>query len=108
MLLIDESAQGKKGDQSVAVARQYHGRLGKTDNCQAGVYSALALETRATLTGSRLYLPEEWVKDRARCLAAGIPAEEIRFRTKLELARELVAEALANGLEFGWVGVDAG
>jgi len=108
MLLIDESGHGKKGRQSVGVARQYNGRLGKTDNCQVGVYSALALETRATLTGSRLYLPEEWVKDPARCLAAGIPAEEIRLRTKLELARELVEEALANGLEFRWVGVDAG
>jgi SRSO17 transposase len=108
MLLIDESGHGKKGRQSVGVARQYNGRLGTTDNCQVGVYSALALETRATLTGSRLYLPEEWVKDPARCLAAGIPAEEIRLRTKLELARELVEEALANGLEFRWVGVDAG
>lgn len=108
MLLIDESGQGKKGRQSVGVARQYNGRLGKTDNCQVGVYAALALETRATLTGCRLYLPEEWVKDPARCLAAGIPAEEIRLRTKLELARELVAEALGNGLEFRWVGVDAG
>ncbi len=108
LLLIDESGQGKKGRQSVGVARQYNGRLGKTDNCQVGVYAALALETRATLTGARLYLPEEWVKDPARCLAAGIPAAEIRLRTKLELARELVAEALANGLEFRWVGVDAG
>lgn len=108
MLLIDESAHAKKGDKSVGVARQYNGRLGKTDNCQVGVYSALALGTRATLTGSRLYLPEQWVKDRPRCLAVGIPAEEIRLRTKLELAQELVTEALANGLEFSWVGVDAG
>jgi SRSO17 transposase len=108
MLLIDESAHGKKGDKSAGVARQYNGRLGKTDNCQVGVYSALALGPRVTLTGSRLYLPEAWVKDRARCLAAGIPAEEIRLRTKLELARELVEEAQTNGLQFAWVGVDAG
>ena len=108
MLLIDESGQSKKGRQSVGVARQYNGRLGKTDNCQVGVYAALALGTRATLTGARLYLPEEWVKDPARCLAAGMPAGEIQFRTKLELAQELVTEAVANGLEFKWVGVDAG
>ena len=108
MLLIDESAHGKKGDKSVGVARQHNGRLGKTDNCQVGVYSALALETRATLTGCRLYLPEVWVKDRPRCLAAGIPEAEIRFRTKIELAQELVIEAQANGLEFAWVGIDAG
>jgi SRSO17 transposase len=108
MLLIDESAHGKKGDKSVGVARQHNGRLGKTDNCQVGVYSALALETRATLTGCRLYLPEVWVQDRPRCLAVGIPEAEIRFRTKIELAQELVIEAQANGLEFAWVGIDAG
>ena len=72
------------------------------------MYAALALATRATFTGCRLYLPEEWVQDPARCLAAGIPAAEIRLRTKLEWARELVEEALANGLEFRWVGGDAG
>ena len=108
MLLIDESGQSKKGDKSAGVARQYNGRLGKTDNCQVGVYSALALGTRATLTGARLYLPEEWVKDRARCLAAGIPEAEIRTRTKPELARELVREGLANALGFAWVGIDSG
>lgn len=108
MLLIDESGHSKKGRQSVGVARQYNGRMGKTDNCQVGVYAALALGTRATLIGSRLYLPEEWVKDPARCRAAGVPAEEIGMRTKIELARELVVEAMANGLEFRWVGVDAG
>ncbi len=108
MLLIDESAHGKKGNQSVGVARQHNGRLGKTDNCQVGVYAALALETRATLVGCRLDLPEVWVNDRPRCRKAGIPEEEIRFRTKIELAQELVLEAQANRLEFAWVGVDAG
>lgn len=108
MLLIDESGQGKKGTKSVGVARQYNGRLGKTDNCQVGVYSVLALGTRATLVGCRLYLPEEWVNDPARCLAAGVPEEEICFRTKLILARELVEEALANELSFRWVGLDTG
>ena len=60
------------------------------------------------MTGNRLYLPEEWVQARPRCLAAGIPGEAIRFRTKLKLARELVEEALATGLAFARVGIDAG
>jgi SRSO17 transposase len=38
---IDESAVTKKGDKSVGVAHQWNGRLGKTDNCQVGVYSSL-------------------------------------------------------------------
>src|SRR5262245_17839603 len=36
--VIDESAFSKKGDQSVGVARQHNGRLGKEDNCQVGVF----------------------------------------------------------------------
>jgi SRSO17 transposase len=106
MLLIDESAQSKKGERSVGVVRQYNGRLGKTDNCQVGVYAALARGARATLVGARLFLPEGWIGDPARCRQAGVPEEEIRPRSKLELARELVAEAVAHGLCFAWVAFD--
>jgi SRSO17 transposase len=106
MLLIDESGFAKKGARSVGVARQYNGRLGKTDNCQVGVFAALALGPRATLVGARLFLPAGWVEDPARCRRAGVPETEIRARTKLELARELVTEAQAHGLQFQWVGAD--
>lgn len=107
MLAIDESAQSKKGDQSVGVSRQYNGRLGKTDNCQVGVYAALVLGKRATLVGARLFLPEEWVKDPARCRQVGVPEEQIQERSKLDLARELVSEAVVHGLRFNWVGIDS-
>lgn len=107
MLLIDESAQGKKGKQSVGVARQYNGRLGKLDNCQVGVYAALACGFRATLVGARLFLPKEWTGDPKRCEKVGVPEAEMNFRTKLELARELVAEAVKNELRFKWVGFDS-
>ena len=106
MLLIDESGFAKKGDRSVGVARQYNGRLGKTDNCQVGVFAALALGPRAALVGARLFLPEAWVEDPERCRRAGVPETEIRARTKLDLARELVAEARAHGIPFRWVGAD--
>jgi len=106
MLLIDESAHSKKGDKSVGVARQHNGRLGKTDNCQVGVYAALAVGPRATLVGARLFLPTVWVEDPERCQKAGVPEAEIRARTKLDLARELVLEAVAHGLRFKWVGFD--
>jgi SRSO17 transposase len=106
LLLLDESAQSKKGEDSVGVARQYNGRLGKTDNCQVGVYAALAKGTRATLVGARLFLPEEWTRDPERCRRVGVPEEEIRPRSKLELARELVAEAVGHGLRFAWVAFD--
>jgi SRSO17 transposase len=107
MLLIDESSFAKKGDRSAGVARQYCGRLGKTENCQVGVFSALCRDGQALLTGARLYLPKEWTKDDERCAQAGIPRENRNFATKNELAWELIQEAEANGLEFDWIGADS-
>lgn len=107
MLLLDESCFTKKGDKSAGVKRQYNGRLGKLDNCQVGVFSALTCGDRVALAGARLYLPEDWVEDPQRCKAAAIPESERRFRTKPELAWELVEQAHADGVAFGWVGMDA-
>lgn len=105
-LLIDESAFAKKGEKSAGVARQHNGRLGKVENSQVGVFSVLSHGNRVALTGGRLYLPEDWVKDPERCQAVGIPKSEQRFRTKNELAWELIAQAESEGVEFGWVGMD--
>ena len=107
MLLIDESSFAKKGERSAGVARQYCGRLGKTENCQVGVFSALCRDGQALLTGARLYLPKEWTEDEERCEQAGIPKENCEFATKNELAWELIQEAEANGLEFEWVAADS-
>ncbi len=63
-LYVDESAFQKKGEKSVGVARQWNGRLGKQDNCQVGVFGALGRADRVSLIDARLYLPEEWTKDR--------------------------------------------
>ncbi len=108
-LLIDESCHAKKGNASCGVARQYNGRLGKTDNCQVGVYSALQNGGLHALTGARLHLPKEWIEDRGRCLKAGVPEERIAqgVLTKIDLGRELVEDALASGAVFGCVCVDA-
>jgi len=107
MLLIDESAQSKKGGSSAGVARQHNGRLGKPDNCQVGVFSVLARGTETAMVGARLFLPDEWYEDRERCLKAGIPEEEIRERTKIDLARELIDQAREQGLGIQGVCVDS-
>jgi SRSO17 transposase len=107
-LLIDESGFAKKGKSSVGVARQWLGRLGKVDNGQVGVFSALCNNGYATLINERLYLPEEWTDDRKRCLEAGVPKDLIKHKSKEELAFELVSDARHLGLRYGWVGADAG
>jgi SRSO17 transposase len=106
-LVVDESAITKKGEKSVGVARQWNGRLGKVDNCQVGVFTALACKNRVTLVDSRLYLPEEWINDKERCRLAGVPDDRIQHRTKPQLAVEMVKAARANGLRFTWTAVDA-
>ena len=100
MLLVDESAFSKKGEASVGVARQYNGRLGKVDNCQVGVFATLSFETRSTLIGSRLYLPEAWIRDQKRCERLGIPKACRVHRTKPELAWDLIETIASDGVAF--------
>lgn len=107
-LLLDESGFAKQGKMSVGAARQWLGRLGKVDNGQVAVFGALAKDRFAVPVDARLYLPKQWSDDPERCERAGIPEEERVFRTKNELALEIVAHARENALRFGWVGADAG
>lgn len=107
-LLLDESAFAKKGDKSVGVARQWSGRLGKVDNCQVAVFACLAQGSSSTLIDTRLYLPREWTNDPTRCEKAGVPQHEMVFRSKADLAFEMVLRARKNGVRFNWVGVDGG
>lgn len=107
-LLLDETAFEKKGKKSVGVARQWSGRLGKVENCQVAVFAVLSQGPSSTLIDTRLYLPEEWVEDRKRCLAAGVPGPEIVLKSKTDLAFEMVVQARQNGVRFRWVVADGG
>jgi len=90
ILVFDPSAFAKKGKHSVGVARQWCGRLGKTENCQVGVFLGYVSRKEHALLDMRLYLPEEWTKDRQLCKTAGVPRAEMRFRTPHELALEML------------------
>lgn len=105
-LLIDESGFPKKGRESVGVARQWCGRLGKVDNCQTAVFASLGKNSVATLIDTALFLPEEWTRDRARMKKVGVPSEAQAFRTKQELAMDLIERAVVNGVDFAWIGFD--
>lgn len=106
-LVIDESAFAKKGDMSVGVARQWNGRLGKTDNSQVGVFAAMARDGVSALVEGELYVPEEWFADSARCREAGIP-EDTEFRTKGEMALRMIHRLRREGLRFAYTVFDAG
>lgn len=104
--IIDESAHLKKGKRSVGVSRQYAGVSGKVDNCQVGVYASLVNENDATIINERLFLPEAWVNDKARCKTAGIPERFQSFKTKPQLALEMLKQDIARGVQFDWIGGD--
>jgi SRSO17 transposase len=104
--IVDDTGFGKKGTHSVGVARQYCGRLGKTDNCQVAVSLSIANTQGSLPVAYQLYLPQEWASDRARRKRAGVP-RDIGFRTKGAIALEQIAQALAAGLPPGIVLADA-
>ena len=107
-LLIDESSFEKKGKSSVGVERQWSGRLGKVENSQVAVFASLTQGKYSTLIDTRLYLPQKWIQDSERCLAAGVPESEVVLKSKADLAFEMVLQARQNGVRFSWVGVDGG
>jgi SRSO17 transposase len=100
VIVFDPSAHPKSGSHSVGVKRQWCGRLGKRENCQVGVYMGYASRAGHTLLDERLYLPEEWARDRKRRKEAGVP-KGVRFRTRHELALEML-KAHREGLPHAW------
>ena len=102
-LILDESGNEKAGKNSVGVARQYIGNVGKVCNSQVGVYAGLSRGGKISLVGAKLYLPHEWTKDKKRCEKTGIPTEERKYRTKPELGLEIIKE-LEGAIEYAWVG----
>ena len=95
--VFDGSDFPKQGLKSEGVARQYCGALGEIANCQAGVFLAHVGPLGRALVDKRLYLPEEWTSDTGRCAAAGVSEDHRRYRSKTELALEMLAQAQAWG-----------
>lgn len=108
MLLIDESADEKAGDQSAGAGRQHNGRLGKIELSQVGVFVSLATSTVNTWLDGELFLPEAWFEAKAapRRAKAAIPADRT-FQTKPELAWQMIQRIVANGVPFQAVAMDS-
>ncbi|MCL2853953.1 MAG: IS701 family transposase [Defluviitaleaceae bacterium] len=109
MITVDDSGIPKKGRNSVGVARQYCGRVGKVDNCQVGVYTGYVSPNGYGLIDYGLYMPDEWFDNshsdlRKRC---GVP-KNLKFKTKNRIASEMVRNAAESGLfPAKYVGADS-
>ena len=103
---VDECCFPKQGKDSVGTTSQYCGRLGKIANCQVGVFLGYTKNSYRTLIDERLYLPEDWIKDKARRKKCGVPWH-VRFKKKTELAWNMIQRAKKNRVPFAWIGIDS-
>lgn len=103
-MIIDEVSQPKKGDKSIGVARQHCGNRGKVENCQVSVCGYLTDFHQGSLIDMRLYLPESWTNNPARLKNCGLPSTP--YRTKLQIAGQMIRDQSARGIEFEWVVAD--
>jgi SRSO17 transposase len=112
--LIDESGVVKQGDDTVGVASQYCGSVGKVANSQVGVHLGYVSRKGYTLLDSQLFMPEEWFGDEyvQRRQACGVP-EDLAFQSKPTIALKLLQDAIDRNKEqvpplpFRWVAADA-
>ena len=93
--VVDDTGFPKKGRESVGVARQYCGQVGKQDNCRVAVSLSVTTEKASMPVAYRLYLPKSWIEDRQRRKKTGVP-ESIQFQTKPEIALEQIRRAVSE------------
>jgi SRSO17 transposase len=107
VLILDETSFPKQGTQSVGVARQYCGALGKTANCQVSVSVHLGTDHACLPLTWGLYLPESWIDDLERRAAAHVP-DAVTYQTKGELALAALDRVRTWGIGARVVLADAG
>jgi len=105
--VVDDTGFPKKGRESVGVARQYCGQVGKQDNCRVAVSLSVTTEKASMPVAYRLYLPQSWIDDGKRRQKTGVP-NSIPFQTKPEIALDQIRRARERGLPQGVVLADAG
>src|SRR5262245_13958900 len=105
VLVVDETGFLKQGKASCGVARQYTGSAGKITNCQIGVFACYVSRHGHGFIDRALYLPKEWTDDPNRLKAAHVP-DDVAFATKPQMARHMIARALAVQVPFAFVAAD--
>jgi SRSO17 transposase len=97
---LDETGQEKHGSSTAGVKRQYMGCAGRVANGINTVHlSYVRDKTGHALIGARQWIPREQVNDPVKALVTGLPPD-LRFRTKGQLAIDVLGDAYADGLSF--------
>ena len=104
--VIDESGFVKAGKESVGVAHQWCGRLGKSANCQVGVFLVGVTSGGTAFLDAQLFLTEKRAADKAHRRKTRIPTK-VKFQTKPEIAAEMIRRTHAAGkVHFDWITAD--
>ena len=100
---LDETGQEKQGSSTSGVKRQYMGCAGRVANGINTVHLSYVREkTGHAPAGARQWIPAEDITDPVKSLVTGLPLD-LRFRTKGELAIDILGDAYADGLGFDFV-----
>jgi SRSO17 transposase len=100
---IDETGQEKQGTATSGVKRQYMGCAGRVANGINTVHLSYVREkTGHALAGARQWIPAEDITGPVKSLLTGLPLD-LRFRTKGQLAIDILDDAYADGLSFDFV-----
>jgi SRSO17 transposase len=102
VVVIDESGQEKAGEHTAGVQRQYLGCAGRVANGINVVYASYAAPAGHAIIDARLYVPKDWADDSERRCVAGIP-DDLAFKTKPQLAAEMIKQVIAEGRCPSWV-----
>lgn len=111
VFVIDDTSDGKKGDWTAGVARQYSSEAGKVENCIVTVHVAYARADFHALIDGELYIPEQWNPDpsnpsiQLRRKRAAIP-DDVVHETKPAMALRQLKRALESGIIGSYVAAD--
>jgi SRSO17 transposase len=100
---VDEAGQVKQGEHTAGVKRHYLGCAGKVANGITTVHLGYVREKAGhALIAARQWIPREHIDDPAKSLAMGLPGD-LMFRTKGQLAIDLLTEVFADGVQLDFV-----
>jgi SRSO17 transposase len=102
---LDESGQQKQGEATAGVKRQYMGCAGRIANGVNTVYCSYATTGGHALVGARIWVPEDQLSDTDRRAALGVPADVV-FKTKPQLAQDILADMIADATMPPWAAGD--
>jgi SRSO17 transposase len=100
---LDETGQEKQGEHTAGVKRHYLGCAGRVANGITTVHLAYVREqTGHALIGARQWIPREHLDDPVKPLVMGLPPD-LAFRTKGQLAIDILTDAFADGIRLDFV-----